>query len=199
MPVNPCSENGKPGFKWGNSGKCYLYTSGDKKSMNEAKRKATVQGIAIGEYNQKINDSDLASLVKSLRNISKVSNSLSIEEAALRDALLTVAERYGKFDKEDSGIWIEYESAEENDDKTIGVHCKNCALYAGNGVCKILSMEVEDYGKCRFALIPDGLAMPENEMESESEMEDEEEDDSDAMSMLIALIRDILNIQGEKK
>ena len=50
MPVNPCSENGNPGFKWGDSGKCYIYTRGDVESMGEAKRKATIQGLATGEY-----------------------------------------------------------------------------------------------------------------------------------------------------
>lgn len=70
MPVNPCSENGKPGFKWGEQGKCYLYTPGDKKSLGEAKRKATVQGIATGEYIEKISvnvpiDKELYARVKS--------------------------------------------------------------------------------------------------------------------------------------
>lgn len=49
MPVNPCSENGKPGFKWGDSGKCYLYTSNDESSKKSARRKAIAQGLAIGD------------------------------------------------------------------------------------------------------------------------------------------------------
>lgn len=334
MPVNPCSENGKPGFKWGDSGKCYIYTPGDKKSMGEAKRKATIQGIATGEYSGKSSDFDekeLDEVFKSLKewfkekwvdlsrpkpgggfepcgrpdadkgkypkcvpesraarmtpeeiasairrkrraestqtredkkpiyvstekaatmniptnpalyarvkaeakrkfdvypsayanawlvreykkrggkyrtvsksqNIAKLAEHLSEEEGALYYALIDVAEKYGKFDKEGSGIWVGYESAEENDDKDIGVNCKNCALYSGDGVCKILSMQVEEYGKCRFAIIPDNLVMPENEMESEDEMEDDgENDETTNMSSLISLIRDILNIQGEKK
>lgn len=69
MPVNPCSENGQPGFKWGDSGKCYLYTRGDAKSMGEAKRKATIQGIATGEYKQKsdFDEQELENLFKSLK------------------------------------------------------------------------------------------------------------------------------------
>lgn len=369
MPVNPCSENGQPGFKWGESGKCYLYTRGNAESMGEAKKKATIQGIATGEYSnkanevstetmgsgikkpqqgypknkksKKVNEKQIDSILKSLKEwfreewvdlsrpkkgggyepcgrsdadkgkypkcvpasraarmtpeeiasairrkrraestetrqdkkpiyvstekalnmnvptnpalyarvkaeakakfdvypsayanawlvreykkrgggyrtvskaeaMTKVAEDLSEEEAGLYTALIAVAEKYGKFDKEGSGIWIGYESAEENDDKAIGVHCKNCALYSGEGVCKILSMQVEDYGKCRFAIIPDNLVMPENEMEDEGEMEPEDEmedegedeensEEEDAISMLITLIRDILNIQGEKK
>lgn len=40
MPVMACSVNNQPGWKWGDSGKCYV--GGD-----EAKRKAYEQGYAI--------------------------------------------------------------------------------------------------------------------------------------------------------
>ena len=46
MPVIRCKEDGKPGYKWGNSGKCYTYTSGDKQSREDAKSKAEAQGRA---------------------------------------------------------------------------------------------------------------------------------------------------------
>jgi len=49
MPVNSCSENGRPGFKWGNAGKCYLYTANDENSKREARKKALAQGLAIGD------------------------------------------------------------------------------------------------------------------------------------------------------
>lgn len=50
MPVKECQENGKPGFKWGDEGKCYVYTPKDEKERNQAKKKAILQGIAIGDY-----------------------------------------------------------------------------------------------------------------------------------------------------
>jgi hypothetical protein len=50
MPIQSCSDGDKPGYKWGDRGKCYIYNSGDKKSEGQAKRKAYLQGIAIGEY-----------------------------------------------------------------------------------------------------------------------------------------------------
>lgn len=49
MPVQACSLDGKPGFRWGTSGKVYQYTPGDEAGAAEAKRKAYVQGYAIGK------------------------------------------------------------------------------------------------------------------------------------------------------
>ena len=69
MPVNPCSENGQPGFKWGDSGKCYIYERGNADSMGEAKRKATIQGLATGEYKNKseFDEQELEDTLKSLK------------------------------------------------------------------------------------------------------------------------------------
>ena len=47
MPLRKCSSKGKPGYKWGNSGKCYTYTSGNETSRKKAKQKAIIQGTAI--------------------------------------------------------------------------------------------------------------------------------------------------------
>ncbi len=47
MPVQSCTENDKPGFRWGNKGKCYTYTSNNKSSLQKAKNKAIKQGKAI--------------------------------------------------------------------------------------------------------------------------------------------------------
>jgi hypothetical protein len=320
MPVNPCSDNGQPGFKWGDSGKCYIYERGNAESMGEAKRKATVQGIATGEYENKNKSTEpiVEEAVKSLKewfkerwvdisrpkpgggfepcgrsdassgkypkcvpasraarmtpeqiesavrrkrraettetrdgkkpinvstdkedmekanvptnpelyarikseakakfdvypsayanawlvreykrrgggyrvtkeNVEKVAEDLAEEEAALADALVTIASNYGKFNEDETGIWAGYDSPEENEVKSIGVKCGNCVLYEGDGICKIIAQQVEDEGKCRFAVIPDGLVSPE--MEDEEEEDDEEEN---SMSSLISMIRDLL-------
>jgi len=47
MPVQRCNEGGKPGYKYGESGKCYTYTPGDKASRDAARQKAEKQGAAI--------------------------------------------------------------------------------------------------------------------------------------------------------
>ena len=82
------------------------------------------------------------------------------EEQDLADALIQITQKYGKFNEDDSGVWAGYESAEENENKEIGVNCANCMLYAGGDVCKIIEQPVEPMGYCRFALIPDGIVKP---------------------------------------
>ena len=82
---------------------------------------------------------------------------LSPDEQALADSLVSIAGKYGKFNEDETGIWAGYESAKDNVVAHIGVKCSNCALYEGNGVCKIIAQKVEDGGKCRFAVIPDGV------------------------------------------
>jgi nitrate reductase beta subunit len=49
MPVKECQDNNKPGYKWGDSGKCYTYDPKNETSKKEARKKANIQGIAIGD------------------------------------------------------------------------------------------------------------------------------------------------------
>lgn len=79
------------------------------------------------------------------------------EESDLAEALVEIAETYGKFNEDATGIWAGYTPPSENDVAGIGVKCSNCVLYMGNGECRIIEMEVEEEGKCRFAVIPDGV------------------------------------------
>jgi hypothetical protein len=53
MPIMKCEEDGKPGFKWGETGKCYIYTDDD--SKRNALYKAKQQGEAI-KINQATSD-----------------------------------------------------------------------------------------------------------------------------------------------
>jgi hypothetical protein len=55
MPVHECSNSGRPGFKYGENGKCYTYEAGNKRSMAEAKRRAHVQAYAIEQSGYKEN------------------------------------------------------------------------------------------------------------------------------------------------
>lgn len=48
-PVRECEADGKPGWKYGDSGKCYTYTTGDQAGNDSAKNKAYKQGVAMGE------------------------------------------------------------------------------------------------------------------------------------------------------
>lgn len=47
MPLMTCRSNGKSGYKWGESGRCYTYTKGNKSSEANAMAKAQLQGRAI--------------------------------------------------------------------------------------------------------------------------------------------------------
>lgn len=82
---------------------------------------------------------------------------LAAEERTLHESLIQIANIYGKFDEDYYGIWAGYDSPAENDVKDIGVKCSNCTLYKGEGVCSIIKQEVQENGKCRFAIIPDGI------------------------------------------
>lgn len=84
------------------------------------------------------------------------------EEQDLAAALLEIAEKHGKFNEDRTGIWAGYTPAAENEYKEIGVKCINCVLYEGPGVCKIIAQPIEDDGKCRFAVIPDGVVKVED-------------------------------------
>jgi hypothetical protein len=98
---------------------------------------------------------------------------LTPDEKALHDALAAIANQYGKFDEDGSGIWAGYESAEENEEKVIGVKCSNCALYAGGNVCEVIAFDVEPDGKCRFAVIPDGYVDMSGQMDDEDDVNDD--------------------------
>jgi hypothetical protein len=84
---------------------------------------------------------------------------LNPEERDLANALLLLANKYGKFNEDETGIWAGYESAEANEVAAIGVKCGNCVLYRGGSECSIIAYDVEPEGKCRFAVIPDGVVV----------------------------------------
>jgi hypothetical protein len=79
------------------------------------------------------------------------------EEWDLADALVEIAEEHGKFNEDRTGIWAGYKPAAENEYASMGVKCGNCVLYRGGSECAIIDFEVESEGKCRFAVIPDGV------------------------------------------
>jgi hypothetical protein len=47
MPLQSCSIDGKPGWKYGEQGHCYTYSEGDTEGMKRAKHSAIIQGTAI--------------------------------------------------------------------------------------------------------------------------------------------------------
>jgi hypothetical protein len=82
---------------------------------------------------------------------------LNPAEKDLAESLLRIARTHGTFDESGCGIFASYEPGAINETQNIGVKCENCVLYAGGNKCKIISLPVEPTGKCRFAVIPDGV------------------------------------------
>lgn len=84
------------------------------------------------------------------------------EEQELADALLLIANKYGKFDDDNTGVWAGYTPASENEENAaIGVKCGNCVFFSAPNGCSIIAAEVEEGGLCRFAVLPDGAVTPE--------------------------------------
>lgn len=48
MPLQRCEHEGKPAWRWGESGKAYTYEPGNEESEQNAKKQAIDQGLAIG-------------------------------------------------------------------------------------------------------------------------------------------------------
>lgn len=74
MPIMGCQSNGRPGYKWGKSGKCYTYNPGSETSRKRAKQKAILQGVAIkksGYRGDAIHDEKLIVSWLTARGISK--------------------------------------------------------------------------------------------------------------------------------
>ena len=46
-PIMSCQIDGKPGFKYGDQGKCYPFDSDSPESKVAARKKAAAQGVAI--------------------------------------------------------------------------------------------------------------------------------------------------------
>lgn len=47
MPIKVCRTDNKPGFQWGNKGKCFTYTANNDSSRERARNRAAAQGRAI--------------------------------------------------------------------------------------------------------------------------------------------------------
>lgn len=93
----------------------------------------------------------------SIRAALEAAGMLVPEEQDLADALLEIAEKYGKFNDDNTGVWAGYESTEENaENAAIGVKCGNCVFWEAPNGCKIIQATTEEGGLCRFAILPDG-------------------------------------------
>jgi hypothetical protein len=81
---------------------------------------------------------------------------LNSAEQDLASALVAIVARHGKLSPE-MGIHPGYDPPEDNPESSIGVACANCYFYDGPFACQIVEQAVQAMGKCRFAVIPDGV------------------------------------------
>jgi hypothetical protein len=212
MPVERCSDGGKPGFRFGDSGKCYTYTQGDQAGMRSARDKARAQeraAYASGftgksyddtEYdflNEFLLKEEVSTYEEFLEDVIKEAeyeivlppddqeeeghehmmlDRLDAEERMFANALLAITQKYGKFNADDEGVWVGFETGEDNEDAEIGVKCSNCVFAHSEKVCMIIEQEIEPNGKCRLAVIPKGLVQPDMDDEDDEDEDDEEMD-----------------------
>jgi len=90
------------------------------------------------------------------------------EERELANALRTIANKYGKFNEDETGIWADYHEPEDNPYAEMGVKCGNCVLYRGGQECEIIAYAVHPEGYCRFAVLPEGVVDPSKSPEGKS-------------------------------
>jgi starvation-inducible DNA-binding protein len=97
---------------------------------------------------------------ESIRNSLLAAGHLVPEEQDLAQALIEIADKYGKFDEDNTGIWADYHEGKDNPFAEMGVKCGNCVLYRGGQECAVVAFAVEPEGYCRFAVLPDGTVDP---------------------------------------
>lgn len=110
------------------------------------------------------------------------------EEQDLARALIEIADKYGKFNEDQTGIWADYHEPEDNPYAEMGVKCGNCVLYRGGQECAIVAFKVDSEGYCRFAVLPDGSVDPSKAPEGEKPYENHEyyEEDGDELKFVLA-------------
>ncbi len=96
------------------------------------------------------------------------------EEQDLAEALIEIADKYGKFNEDQTGIWADYHEPEDNPYAEMGVKCSNCVLYRGGEECAVVAFKVHPEGYCRFAVLPDGTVDPSKAPEGTKPYEDHE-------------------------
>jgi starvation-inducible DNA-binding protein len=94
---------------------------------------------------------------ESVRETLQAAGYLVPEEKDFADAIIKIVKEHGKFNADNTGVWVGYTPAAENiDHAKIGVKCGNCVFFNSPNGCDIINVPVEDGGLCRLAVLPDG-------------------------------------------
>jgi hypothetical protein len=52
VPLQRCEDGGRPGWRWGQAGKCYTYAPGSAAAQRLAKQRAMAQAVAMSHQQQ---------------------------------------------------------------------------------------------------------------------------------------------------
>ena len=135
-------------------------------TLDMGKSKAEVSLIAFDNDNDE-SIAELQPTPESIRTSLLAAGHLVPEEQDLAQALIEIADKYGKFDEDNTGIWADYHEGKDNPYAEMGVKCGNCVLYRGGQECAVVAFAVEPEGYCRFAVLPDGTVDPSKAPEGE--------------------------------
>lgn len=87
---------------------------------------------------------------------------LTDRQEAMEDVYELIAAAYGQWDQGSGPDGAHYMSAADNPFAREGLRCDSCCFWE-DGLCEIVSGEVEPAGLCKLWIIPDAEAMPEEE------------------------------------
>jgi starvation-inducible DNA-binding protein len=127
--------------------------------VDMGKSEAEVSILAVDNDNN-VTIAELQPTPESIRAALLAAGRLVPEEQDLAEALIEIADKYGKFDEDQTGIWADYHEPEDNPLAEMGVKCGNCVLFRGGGECAVVAFKVDPEGYCRFAVLPDGTVDP---------------------------------------
>jgi hypothetical protein len=85
----------------------------------------------------------------------------------LVSSLLEVTHDAGKFNKSTDANGAHYMEPSANPFSKNGIACENCYFYQQSGVCALVEGQVEEYGVCKFWIIPEELMTTEMTDETE--------------------------------
>ena len=142
-------------------------------TLDMGKSKAEVSLMGVDNDNN-VTIPELQPTPESIRAALLAAGRLVPEEKDLAEALIEIADKYGKFDEDSTGIWADYHEPEDNPFAEMGVKCGNCVLFRGGQECAVVAFKVDSEGYCRFAVLPDGTVDPSKAPEGKPYKHDHE-------------------------
>jgi hypothetical protein len=106
------------------------------------------------------------SIIKEAGMDVKMNDEFNTTQRMIASALLEVTHEAGVFTQGLEASGAHYISAEDNPFKSQGLYCEHCYFYQ-QGKCAIVGGVIEEYGLCKFWVIPEGKIAMEAEVVEE--------------------------------